>query len=196
MKQFLKLLCAGMMVLAFAPASSGGNLEDGLDAFNSGNFDKAYELYLLEAEKGDAIAQTNLGTLYSLGKGAPQDDVQAVRWFRKAAEQGEVIAQSILGVYYARGQGVAKDDKEAAKWFTLAAEQGDSLSQLSLGIMYDVGRGVAQNQIIAWAWYVLAMENGEEDARNFIEMLQKTMSSEEINMAELTAEQFRSRIVK
>ena len=194
MKQILQILGAALILIIFASVAAGGNLEEGLEAFNSGDFNKAYELYLIEAKKGNAIAQTNLGTLFALGKGVPQDEKEAAQWFRKSAAQGEVIAQSNLGVYYARGQGVAKDDKEAAKWFTLAAKQGDSLSQLSLAIMYDVGRGVTQNRVIAWAWYALARGNGEGTAQNFIEILQQAMSPDEINMAKLTAEQFRSEI--
>ena len=48
------------------------------------------------AEQGDAIAQNDLGVVYAAGLGVPQDDVEAVRWFRLAAEQGNVDAQSIL----------------------------------------------------------------------------------------------------
>jgi TPR repeat protein len=177
-----------------ASVSSGDNLEDAIEAFNFGDFKKAFELYLIEAKNGNASAQTNLGTLYAIGKGVPKDDKEAVKWFHKAALQGEVIAQSNLGAHYAKGQGVSKDDKEAVKWFTLAAKQGDSLSQLSLGIMYDVGRGVSQNHVVAWAWYTLARENGEEIAQGYIDIIQGEMSLNEISMAKQIAEQFRTEI--
>ena len=45
------------------------------------------------AEQGDADAQQILVSMYSLGKGVPQDYKQAVAWSRKAAEQGHVLAQ-------------------------------------------------------------------------------------------------------
>ena len=48
------------------------------------------------AERGNAIAQFNLGTTYSRGKGVAQDDEQAVFWYQKAAEQGHVDAQKAL----------------------------------------------------------------------------------------------------
>jgi TPR repeat protein len=48
------------------------------------------------AEEGDAKAQFTLGTLYSNGKGVPQDDAEAARWFRMAAEQGNEKAQASL----------------------------------------------------------------------------------------------------
>jgi TPR repeat protein len=34
------------------------------------------------------VAQTNLGAMYALGQGVPQDYVQAHMWFNLAARQG------------------------------------------------------------------------------------------------------------
>jgi TPR repeat protein len=60
--------------------------------------------------------------------GVPQDDTEAVKWYRKAAEQGHAVAQSYLGVMYAKGQGVPRDYVQAYKWFTLAAIKGNAQS--------------------------------------------------------------------
>ena len=40
------------------------------------------------AEAGVPGAQYNLGVTYAEGRGVPQDDVQAVYWYRLAAHQG------------------------------------------------------------------------------------------------------------
>ena len=40
------------------------------------------------AEQGDAPAQFALGVMYAEGRGVPQDDAEAVRWYGLAAEQG------------------------------------------------------------------------------------------------------------
>jgi len=95
------------------------------------------------AEQGNAIAQGTLGFKYSVGNGVPEDDAEAVRWFRLAAEQGNAGAQFYLGNMYSRGDGVPEDDAEAARWLRLAAEQGNALAQYNLGFIYDSGRGVA-----------------------------------------------------
>jgi hypothetical protein len=39
----------------------------------------------------DATAQNDLGKACATGEGAPRDQGQAARWFRKAADQGEAI---------------------------------------------------------------------------------------------------------
>ena len=76
------------------------------------------------AEQGDAVAQGLLGVMYATGRGVPQDDAEAVRWYRLAAEQGQALAQYNLGVMYANGRGIPQDDVEAVRWWRLAAEQG------------------------------------------------------------------------
>ncbi len=62
----------------------------------------------------------------------PQDDQQAVAWFRKAAEQGQADAQHNLGVMYEKGRGVPQDDREAVAWYRKAAEQGYAGAQKKL----------------------------------------------------------------
>ncbi len=113
------------------------------------------------AEQGDAQAQYNLGVMYATGRGVPQDDAEAVRWWRLAADQGDAEAQYNLGVRYADGRGVPQDDAEAAKWFRRAAEQGAAKAQHNLGFMYENGRGVRQDYAEAVRWFRKAAEQGD-----------------------------------
>ena len=76
------------------------------------------------AEQGNADAQTDLGLTYDLGRGVPEDDAEAVRWWRLAAEQGNALAQYSLGSMYANGEGVPEDYVLAYMWWNLAAAQG------------------------------------------------------------------------
>ena len=87
---------------------------------------------LKEAEKGNAIAQSDLGIMYTRGDGVSKDDVEAVKWFRKAAEQGLDNAQYNLGVMYYEGEGIPKDYAEAYAWLNLARAQGNSLTKFYL----------------------------------------------------------------
>ena len=84
------------------------------------------------AEQGDAAAQNNLGLMYETGAGVPQDDCEAVRWWRLATDQGNAEAQNNLGVMYRAGAGVPQDDLEAVRWFRLAADQGNAEAQNNL----------------------------------------------------------------
>jgi len=55
-----------------------------------------FEMTLKLAEQGDAKAQYNLGIRYDKGRGVPENDAEAVKWWRKAAEQGHEDAQWYL----------------------------------------------------------------------------------------------------
>ena len=50
-----------------------------------------------------------LGLIYAMGRGVAKDQVEAVKWYRKAAEQNHAEAQYNLGVCYyewrRRGEG-------------------------------------------------------------------------------------------
>ena len=69
------------------------------------------------------FAQTNLGFMYSSGRGVPQDLGEAVKWYRLAAEQGNATAQSNLGSMYYSGEGVPQDYVQAYIWVSLAASR-------------------------------------------------------------------------
>ncbi len=58
------------------------------------------------AEQGDAAALYSIGLMYAIGRGVPQDDAEAVRWYRLAADQGYASAQGNLGSMYSTGTSV------------------------------------------------------------------------------------------
>jgi uncharacterized protein len=117
------------------------------------------------AEQGDASAQYNLGVMYEYGKGVPEDDAEAVKWFRLAAEQGDATAQTALGFRYEVGfGGVIQNYAEAIKWYRLAAKQGYANGQAVLGTMYYNGKGVPQNYTLAYTLYSLSVAQGEDNS--------------------------------
>ncbi len=75
------------------------------------------------AERGQPLAQFNLGLMYYKGRAVRQDYKEAVKWWRLSAEKGFAEALNNLGMMYGNGDGVAKDDVEAHKWFDLAASR-------------------------------------------------------------------------
>jgi TPR repeat protein/uncharacterized RDD family membrane protein YckC len=122
-------------------------------------------------EKGDAGAATILGYMHSEGKGMAENNVEAVRWFRKAAEQGDVYGQYNLGVMFDNGDGVTEDDAEAVRWLRKAAEQGYAPAQNYLGVMFDNGDGVTEDNAEAVRWYRKAAEQGDVDGQYNLGMM-------------------------
>ena len=103
--------------------------------------------------KAIQMSQVKLGAMYDTGSGVPQDDAEAVKWYRRAADHGDVLPSSMLGVMYDDGRGVPQDYAEALKWYRRAADQGDAAAQYSLGFAYASGQGVLQDFTEARQWY-------------------------------------------
>jgi hypothetical protein len=163
----MKRILAGLVLtLMLTGGAAAGPYEDGVAAYERGDYATALRLWRPLAEQGDANAQSNLGFMYEKGRGVPQDEAEAVKWYRLAAEQGYANAQSNLGFMYEKGRGVPQDDGEAVKWYRLAAEQGLARAQYNLGVMYGGGKGVPQDNVQAYMWFDLSaryLEGVERD---------------------------------
>src|SRR5437773_3728986 len=126
---------------------------------------KQVEEVKAKAETGDAKAEYDLGLCYANGNNVAKDEVEAVKWFRKAAEQNYAKAQATLGFCYYDGQGVTKDEVEAVKWFRKAAEQNIAVAQGMLAACYDKGTGVTKDQVEAAKWSRKAAEQNDDVAQ-------------------------------
>lgn len=96
------------------------------------------------AERGSALAQAKLASLYLLGReGLDKDEQKAAEWMEKAANQGLVDAQVVMGAMYDRGMGVIGDRDKSNHWYEKAAAQGHGTSLAILG-KNDVAKGSVQ----------------------------------------------------
>lgn len=145
------------------------------------------------AEQGDANAQAMLGLMYAAGSNVPQDDAEAVKWYRRAAEQGHAGGQTMLGMSYVEGSGVPQDYAEAVKWLRLAAEQGTPMAQYSLGLLHAKGRGVPQDTVRAHMYFNLAAGKGIREAVKARDIAASIMTSEQLDEAEKLAREWKSR---
>ena len=125
----MRALLIFLLMLSLTAPVAAGQLEVGMAAHDRGDYESAFRLWQPLAEQGDADAQTLLGIMYSEGRGVPQDDAAAAKWYRLAAEQDYASAQRNLGVMYYNGQGVPQDYIQAHIWFNLAASEGDDKSR-------------------------------------------------------------------
>jgi TPR repeat protein len=87
------LLAAQLMgtVAAFA-----GPWEDGMAAYNRGDYMPAIRLFRPLAEQGHAKAQNVLGVMFRKGEGVPKNAARAHMWFSFAAARGDTKAKAEL----------------------------------------------------------------------------------------------------
>jgi len=126
--------------------------EEGLAAYERGEYRAALKKLMPLAQKGDAISQNTIGKIYMQGQEVQQDYGQALMWFRRAAGQKLPNAQNNLGVMYAGGYGVPQDFKQAIAWFEKAAAQGYVIAMNNLADIYEGGVGISKNPIAAEKW--------------------------------------------
>ena len=79
------------------------------------------------AEQGDSEAQFSLGAMYSLGRGIPEDDVEAYAWMILATAQGN--KEAVKGKNVLRPKLTAEQVAEAQK---LAAELFERIESAKL----------------------------------------------------------------
>jgi TPR repeat protein len=126
---------------------------------------EAVERILMAAEQDDIDAQYDLGHMYSLGWGVPQDYDAAAKWWRKAAEQNDALAQYFLGQMYAYARGVPQDKAEAINWFVKAAERGYILAYSRLRRIFGNGETADEETVDAVKWFRKNAERGDVEAQ-------------------------------
>src|SRR5947209_16378596 len=93
-----KLLVASAIVAAqlMGSAAAAGPWEDGMAAYNRGDYVPALRLFRPLAEQGNAKAQKVLGIMFRKGEGVPKSAVRARMWFGLAAKRGDIGAKAGL----------------------------------------------------------------------------------------------------
>src|SRR5918996_4247419 len=154
-------LFLAVAVSVLTPGSATAGWDEGVAAYDRGDYHAAFREFMALAVAGYSSAQLNIGVMYASGQGVPQNYAEAVRWFRRAADQGEAQAQSNLGAMYHSGHGVSQNYAEALHWYRMAADQGNANAQWNLSVMYRRGQGVPQDDAEAVHWYRMAADQGD-----------------------------------
>jgi TPR repeat protein len=92
-------IIGGLVVAAQFLGMSGafaGPWEDGMAAYNRGDYVPAIKLFRPLAQNGNAKAQSVLGAMYHRGQGVARNSVRAFVWFSFAAARGDAKAKAGL----------------------------------------------------------------------------------------------------
>ena len=186
MRDLFRLVLAALFLLS-SSAASAADLEQGLAAYDEGNYAVALELCLPLAEAGDATAQFCVARMYANGFGVMMDDAMALKWYGLAAKAGHAESQFNLGVMHANGWGVPMNDAEAARYYRQAAEQGFIQAMSSLAYVTYRGIGVAENLAEGYMWYDVAAKFGDLAAEQKRDDLANKLSHDDLLNAQTLA---------
>ena len=143
MRKLLNALMIILIIFCFpaAGAEDTGVFERGIAAFGSGDYETAFLCFSELAEKGDAAAIGNLGTMYYRGLGVEQSYEKAETYYTAAADGGNQEAQFNLALMYHLGTGVEKDYGKALLYYGMAAEKNNANALNNLATMVENGLG-------------------------------------------------------
>jgi TPR repeat protein len=93
-----QVIVGGVIVAAQLTAfgAFAGPWEDGMAAYNRGDYMPAIRLFRPLAQQGNAKAQNVLGVMFRKGEGVPHNAVRAHMWFSFAAARGDARAKTEL----------------------------------------------------------------------------------------------------
>jgi len=102
------------------------DFDDGIKAYERGDYETALREWTPLAEEGDPRAQLMLGVMHSQGEGVTEDINQARHFWLEAVEAenyASVIAAVALSKSYSGDKGDSSNAGEAWRWFYWAAER-------------------------------------------------------------------------
>lgn len=101
----------------------------------------------MAANQGHTVAETMMGTFYSLGDGGlTPNHAESMKWLRRAAVKGWSDAQLSLSFAYKDLRDVPDNDITAYSWFAIAQAQGN---KLAVQFKDPMEKGMTQEDIIA-----------------------------------------------
>ena len=138
------------------------------DAGISQDFDKAYSLLLLEAERNNPLAMYDLGRMNADSLGCNEDADKSHQWYEKAltvfhaaeSEKPWKYTQYRIGKMYTAGFGTEQDYMKAAQWLTQSASEKYKYAEYSLAGLYYRGNGVKQDYQTAFELYLRSAMQG------------------------------------
>ena len=124
-------------LLFFAISCSAGVFEDGLIENDRGDYQSAFNIWIVGAKDGDPMSQFAVATLYRKGVGVEKNLKESAKWMQKSAEGGYVEAMSVMGAIHLWGvSGVSADIEKSIFWFEKAAETGTHYEKHAVAALY------------------------------------------------------------
>lgn len=189
-----KCLMLLLFALLFANAfASGARADDARSAYLRGDRITAFNLWLHEANRGDAEARFNIAYMYENGEGTVIDLVKAVKWYELAGRQNYPAALAMARKVKRKIQD--EKDENLRAWLP-NAEAGKIRAQHAVAEILAAGEYTVKDNIEAMKWLMLALETAPNGtARNrmmrFRDSLHSTMSAPDMEAARLRVEDWK-----
>lgn len=129
------------------PTSRGDQMrfEEGVAAYDAGDYPLALSIWLPMAQRGDLAAQRNVAHLFRKGLGTEVDLDRALYFYERAADAGLTSAALNAGMMRADPDQPFYNADKAANWLKIASAAESPIAQWRLADLYEAGEGVEQS---------------------------------------------------
>ena len=197
--RFLKCVAVGTFILllghTIAVADNASDLQAGVQAFDHGSDERAWNYFQKAGREGNTEADYWLGRMSELGTYVKPDPVKAATYYKTAAEAGWSLAKAKLGHLYLTGEGVSQDYVSARSWLEQAARDNLPDAQYDLGRIYEEGLGITKTPVYAYVWYDFAARRGNQRYREARDRVSKTMAPGVIAEAQRLDQSMRTEVL-
>ena len=135
------------------------------------DFKKAEQLLLSESQRGNVLADYDLGKLYSTDKLGERNEEMSIAKYTQAlqgflqiepnSKKLKPYVQYRIGKMFCYGLGTEQDYQKAFEWFERSAKQKNKFAQFSLANLYYYGSGIEKDLSQAFLWYQRASSQGQ-----------------------------------
>ena len=135
------------------------------------DFKKAEQLLLSESQRGNVLADYDLGKLYSTDKLGERNEETSIAKYTRAlqgflqiepnSKKLKPYVQYRIGKMFCYGLGTEQDYKKAFEWFERSAKQKNKFAQFSLANLYYYGSGIEKDLSQAFLWYQKSSSQGQ-----------------------------------
>jgi uncharacterized protein len=180
-----------IMIILLIIYPSFADFQKGLDAYKIGDYTTVVKEWAPTAEQdGRTLMQYDLGVIFYNGLGSvPVNYATAAKWFTLATKSGDFKSQYFMGLMHQNGQGFPANSEIAIKWYTKSAKQGFAAAQINLGMMYYNGIGIPKDHLRAYMWWNIFGSQGNAEARKNREIVEKNLSSTQLETAQMLAKE-------
>ena len=135
------------------------------------DFKKAEQLLLSESQRGNVLADYDLGKLYSTDKLGERNEETSIAKYTRAlqgflqiepnSKKLKPYVQYRIGKMFCYGLGTEQDYEKAFEWFERSAKQKNKFAQFSLANLYYYGSGIEKDLSQAFLWYQKSSSQGQ-----------------------------------
>ena len=135
------------------------------------DFKKAEQLLLSESQRGNVLADYDLGKLYSTDKLGERNEETSIAKYTRAlqgflqiepnSKKLKPYVQYRIGKMFCYGLGTEQDYQKAFEWFERSAKQKNKFAQFSLANLYYYGSGIEKDLSQAFLWYQKSSSQGQ-----------------------------------